>query len=787
MQQAAGLAKEGGAGGDPGGLNPARNAAAVPHLFPARPRMDEKVRVPVGLGRACLFRPPGGDLALPVVLLLIEVRVWSDASGHGFPKTFGGRGRRADAMPMKDKPGSRFASRRQSMGLAFLLFAITLALFWPATGYDFVSLDDQAYVRDNPDVREGFTWPGVKSAFGKMQEGLWIPMLNVAFMLDVEVLGPDPQGFHLVNIALHALNGVLFFVLLRRWTGSLGFACWGALIWALHPLRVESVAWISSRKDVLSGFFFLLCLWAYARSYSEGRRFRGWAWASAGFLALGLMSKSTLMAAPFLLLLLDLWPLNRMQPEWADLRAKLPRLVAEKWMFWLLGLASGALAVGGHAARESLNTGDAWTRLARVPMHLVHYLWKTVWPRGLNVLYGDLDVAGGPVAGALLVLAALTLAAWIARRRRPAFAVGWLWYVVLLLPVSGLVGFGAQSRADRYTYLPAMGLVLLLAQAIPAGGKRRRAGIAAGVASVLAVGLLTARHLPVWTNSGTLFARVLEADPAHFQGAMNRGIWLWEQGETDQAAEIFRQAWTRSTPSRMAAMGDDACRLVLNGRARLAQALLEPILSDPGASALVHGSYGMACLHLGEWSEAIRHLNRSLAMDPQSARFRIQLIRACFESGAEENARAQAALLTEWPGGIIRSAADLFPYYLLLWRDRSRPYAWMYFRRLAESEAENAAVLNDIAWRVATDRRSPAEAIPMAQTFAGRAVDLAAGENAATLDTLAATQAACGEFEQAVATGERAASLAIRQGDSELAGRIEGRLRRYRQGEPYWE
>lgn len=671
--------------------------------------------------------------------------------------------------------------------MALLLFAVTLALYGPAIGYDFVSLDDFAYVRDNPDVMEGFTWPGVKAAFGKMQEGLWIPMLNVAYMLDVEALGPEPRGFHLVNIALHALNGVLFFILLRRWTGSLGFAGWGALIWALHPLRVESVAWISGRKDVLSGFFFLLCLWAYARSFADGRRSRGWAWASAGLLALGLMSKSTLMATPLLLLLLDIWPLKRMRPEGADLRAKLPRLVAEKWMFWLLGLMSGALAVGGHAARESLNTGEAWTRLARVPIHLVHYLWKTVWPSGLNVLYGDLDVAGATVAGAGLVLAAITGAAWFARRRWPAFAVGWLWYVVLLLPVSGLVGFGAQSRADRYTYLPAMGLVLLLAQAMPAGARGRRARIAAGVASILAVGVLTARHLPVWTNSGTLFARVLEADPFHFQGMMNRGIWLWEQGETGPAEETFRQAWSRSTPGRVAAMGDDACRLALNGRARLAQAVLEPIVNAPEASALVHGSYGMACLHEGEWDEAIRHLNRALALDPQSSRFRIQLIRAYFESGEAENARAQAALLTEWPGGNIQSSVDLFPYYLLLWRDRSRPYAWTCFRRLAEREAENAALLNAIAWRVATDRRSPAESIPLALAFAGRAVELAAAEPAAAMDTLAAAQAASGDFEKAVATGERAMALAMRQGDSALAERIEGRLRLYRQGKPHRE
>jgi len=268
---------------------------------------------------------------------------------------------------------------------------------------------------------------------------------------------------------------------------------------------------------------------------------------------------------------------------------------------------------------------------------------------------------------------------------------------------------------------------------------------------------------------------------------MNRGIWLWEHGETALAEEVFRQAWARSTPRRVMAMGDDACRLVLNGRARLAQAVLEPIMNAPEASALVYGSYGMACLHEGEWREAIRHLNQSLAMDPQSSRFRIQLIRAYFEIGEDENARAQAALLTEWPGGTIQSPVDLFPYYLLLWQDRSRPYAWTCFHRLAEREAGNAALLNAIAWRVATDKRSPVEAILGALSFAERAVELAAEEPAAPLDTLAAVQAAYGDFEQAAATEARARDLAIRQGDFALAERIEGRLRLYRQGKPYRE
>ena len=292
-------------------------------------------------------------------------------------------------------------------------------------------------------------------------------------LINEQVMPYEGEDFE--KIMLHALNAALFFLLLRRWTGRHWMACWGALFWACHPLRVESVAWISGRKDVLSGLFFLLCLWAYGRSADGRKGARGWFWAAAGFFALGLMGKATLMAAPFLLLLLDIWPLRRARPGEPRWFARMVRLAAEKWAFWLLSVLAGALGIWGHAAQNALRPADLGTRLWRIPVHAACYLGQTVWPRSLHVLYADLPLAAGMVAGAILLVAGISAGAWWVRRRRPGVGVGWLWYLAMLLPVAGVVGFGAQSRADRYTYLPAMGLVLMAVQGLPTHGKRRRA------------------------------------------------------------------------------------------------------------------------------------------------------------------------------------------------------------------------------------------------------------------------------------------------------------------------
>ena len=497
------------------------------------------------------------------------------------------------------------------------------------------------------------------------------------------------------------------------------------------------------------------------------------------------MGKATLMAAPFVLLLLDIWPLRRARPGEPRWLARMVRLAAEKWAFWLLSVLSGALGIWGHAAQNALRSVDHWTRLWRIPAHAACYLGQTVWPRNLRVLYDDLPMTAGIAAGTLLVLAGISAGAWWVRRRRPGVGIGWLWYLVMLLPVAGAVGFGAQSRADRYTYLPAMGLVLTVVQCLPTNGKGRRAWIAAGIASVAAAGVLTARQLPVWRHSGALMERVLECDSGHFLAHLGRGIWLWEQGDRAAATEYFRRIWAYPDPANAKAVAAEANQMVLRGNAALAQEMLKPALYGAASTPEIHGVYGTACLHAGELDDAIRHLDRALEMDPAAARYRMDLLRALFENGETEKARAQAVRVNEQGGGEIQTAKDLFPFYARCWKEGGMAYAWGYFRWLAERETEDAVLLNNVAWLAATARPAPPESGPIALAFAERAARLTDRQDAQILDTLAAAQAGIGDFRGAAETGREALALAERNGLADLGDEIKARIRAYEAGRPW--
>ncbi len=664
--------------------------------------------------------------------------------------------------------------------LAALVFLSTLALFSPAVGYDFVGLDDEPYVSRNPMTRDGFSAESLKWACTADVVGHWAPLLWMSYMLDGTLYGPGPAGFHFTNILLHAVNAALVFLLLRRWTGAKGAALWGALFWAWHPLRVESVAWITERKDVLSGLFFLLCAGSYVRGVRDRR---GWGWRTglpAFFLGAGLLVKPVLVTVPFVLLLLDAWPLRRLGGGGRVLAAR----VAEKWPFWLLAAGLGAVSwqVNAAAGIPHADMPPLADRLLAVPGNYLVYLRQAVWPGILAALYPRPVFSPAATGVALAVLGGIGAAAWASRRTRPGAAVGGLWFAGMLVPSIGLVWMGTTEGAgDRFTYLPAIGLSLLAVSWLDGHLRGRGLWAAAGAATLLAAAIGTARQLPVWKNSGTLYARVLEVSPFHLQANLNYGIWLQEEGRTEEAQEHYRHAAAHSAkgPETLGAAGYG---WVLEGRAREAKSLLEPALADPRAPALVHGAYGMACLHLGDVSSAVRHLERALERDPADAEFRLELIRAHFEAGEAEEARRQAALLKGWPDGEIRDAADLFPFYVQRWRNGEKKYAWGYFERRVDAAPDSVPLLNNLAWLAATDGASPPEALAAAVEYAERAVRLTEGKSAAAMDTLAAAQAARGDFAGAAETARKAAERAAEEGDGALRENIRSRIRGYEEG-----
>jgi hypothetical protein len=473
----------------------------------------------------------------------------------------------------------------RAASLCLGLMLVTLALYWPARQYDFVQYDDPEYVVENHTVSSGLSWWGLQWAIVDAHAANWHPLTWLSHMLDCQLFGLNAGAHHLVNVLLHCANSALLFLLLRAITGSFWRSAFVAALFAWHPLRVESVAWVSERKDVLSGFFFVLTLWAYTRYAKEAEKNRPLGTAanphpttttpisdhrplSSRFYALalicftlGLLSKPMLVTVPCILLLVDYWPLNRFgfldpgaidTPESGRRRWRLAGpLLREKIPFFLLSLAVGLLTFSAQRGAGTMNSAASEGivfRIGNVLAGYSGYLEKLVWPRDLTVLY--LRPASPPiltvVVGSAILVVFFALAVG-GIRRRPYIAVGGLWFGIILLPVSGLIPVGLQSIADRYTYLPAIGLGLAvawgaadLAAALRFGRTRRVLLGAAATAMLIACAVLTRHQLPYWENTETLMSHALQVDPGNYVAHENLGVYYSKRGQTE-AARAHRQ------------------------------------------------------------------------------------------------------------------------------------------------------------------------------------------------------------------------------------------------------
>jgi protein O-mannosyl-transferase len=407
---------------------------------------------------------------------------------------------------------------------------IVLLCFWPATRNGFVGYDDPEYVVENPHVNAGLSAENLEWAFTAAHSNNWHPLTWISHQLDSQIYGIEPAGHHLTSVLLHALNTALLFLWLRGVTGFAGRSAFVALAFGIHPLRVESVAWVAERKDVLSGTFWMLTLIAYS-AYAKRPGAGRYALVAAS-LAAGLLSKQMLVTVPLLLLLLDWWPLKRAEP-WRRLALeKLPLLglaaIASAAAFWAQGRAVAAV--------EDLPAG---LRLSNAMVSYVRYLWKMIWPMDLAVFY-PFPLAGVPAwqaAGSLVLIGAVSWLAFAARGRRPWLAAGWGWYLLTLLPVIGIVQLGMQSMADRYTYIPMIGLLLAIAWEL--GSWKPAPALA--VVSLIGCAVLTWRQISVWNDGVTLFTHALAVTQNNFVAHNNLGVELDRRGRRDEALEHYRE------------------------------------------------------------------------------------------------------------------------------------------------------------------------------------------------------------------------------------------------------
>jgi tetratricopeptide (TPR) repeat protein len=434
-----------------------------------------------------------------------------------------------------------------ALGLAI----VTLAVYWPALNCEFVNLDDSSYVQFNPNVKEGLTVHGVNWAFSTFYQANWHPLTWLSLQLDATLwknnANLDPRGFHLTNVLLHAANGAILLLLLRSLTGAFWQSLSVAVLFALHPLRVESVAWVTERKDVLSAFFGLLALWAYAH-YARRPTLQRYLVMVVAFV-LSLLAKPMLVTLPCLLLVLDWWPLQRVKvtKDWQWLAVeKLP----------LFGFSFLSSVVTFFAQREGGAVRDLAgfalsLRIENAVISYVTYLSKTFWPLDLAVFYphpayaydGGSGLSFEAVGGAVLVLIVITAAAVRLRTRAPYLMTGWLWYLGTLIPVIGLVQVGLQGYADRYTYLPQIGVLIAICWGVADMARARpRLALATAGGCALACTLLTARQLQFWQNSDALWKHAYTVSGNCPTVLVNLGEVCERAGDNDKAFEYFSRA-----------------------------------------------------------------------------------------------------------------------------------------------------------------------------------------------------------------------------------------------------
>ncbi len=695
---------------------------------------------------------------------------------------------------------------RRALLIGLALGAVALAVYWPVVRHQFINFDDLGYIIQNFHVRAGLTWSSVTWAFTTDYAANWHPLTWLSHCLDCQLFGMNAGGHHLTSALLHALNTGLLFLLLRRLTGATWRSAFVAALFGLHPLHVESVAWVAERKDVLSTFFLLLTIWAYAtyawksqvsslksqdslksqvsslksgngvggipdksgpreleRLETEDWRLETGLWYALALVcfALGLMSKPMLVTLPFVLLLLDYWPLGR-NAEWRmqsaecgqagalvnpfELKIKnlkfkifLP-LLWEKLPFFLLAAVSSLVTFlaqrhsGAVAAVSQVPLGH---RVPNALISYVVYLKKMLWPTDLAIYYPYRDhIPLDQTVGAVLVLIVLSVLAVALVRRRPYLAVGWFWYLGTLVPVIGFVQVGLQSMADRYTYIPSIGVFVAVVWGV-ADWERRRprrrvaeksttpAGtpalpvaalpVAAAVLVLIALALCTRAQLRYWQDSVTLYRRTLAVTPGNPIVHGNLGSALVEQGKLTEAAEQFAEALR-----------------------------LKPQYAE------AESNWGFALALQGKLEEAIAKYRAALALKPDMERTRYTLGQALLMQGKRDEAIAE-----------YRAALEINPDW--------------------------PAPLNDLAWFRATDPDPSKRDGPEAVALAERACRLTGFQQALFVGTLAAAYAEAGRFDEAIQTGQKARQLALAAGQKELADKNRQLLELYRARKAYHE
>lgn len=731
----------------------------------------------------------------------------------------------ADETPEIRGDRSR-AGRGAGLLTSLALVLLTLAAFAPlcGRGYDFVNVDDQDYVTDNPHVLGGLSPANIGWAFTSFHAYNWHPLTWLSLQCDAQFFGATATSFHRTNLAMHIVNVLLLFWALTRLTGALGRSAAVAALFAVHPLHVESVAWIAERKDVLSTTFWMLTLLAYAAYTARPGLLRYLAVVLA--FALGLMAKPMLVTLPFVLLLLDYWPLGRWSRALhlaggAGYHAA-ARLILEKVPLLLLSAASSVMTM--FAQKRIVKSADQFTvpaRLSNAVLAYFVYIRKMVWPANLTIFYPHAHgavplwlVVG--VGGLLLGISVLVI---VLARRHGYLPVGWFWYVGTLIPVIGLVQVGNQAYADRYTYVPLIGLFIAVAWGVAELAERWRwpAAVPGGVAVIVVVAcaVLTTRQVAYWHDSVALWRRATRLMwPVHPIPHFQLGLAYETAGNLDKARDQYEKALAlhpdypgvhnhigkilQEQGDLPGAWTEFQKELQLNPDSFQAQTGLGEILEQANDLDGARRRYAEA-LRLQDDEVTHTNLGRVLRRQGKLAEAHAEFTAALALAPASAEAHNNLGLVLEDEGKM--SAA--LPYYREAVRlDSLKPqyHCNLALALAASGDAEAAraeyrlALLQDptwperfaeSAWAFATDPRVEVRNGRIALHLAKQACQAVAAPPASSLDALAAAQAESGDFRSAVSTAEQAKRAAQSEGERRLAADIDGRMQQYRQHRSY--
>lgn len=629
--------------------------------------------------------------------------------------------------------------------IALLLALTTLVVFLPAGGFGFVNYDDPDYLTDNNFVKNGLNWTDLQWAFTTLHASNWHPLTWLSHMTDCTLFGLNLGAHHFVNVLFHAANTALLFLLLWRLTQKIWPSVFVAALFAWHPLHVESVAWISERKDVLSTFFALLALLSYAE-FAKANRRRDW-WLALLFFALGLLAKPMVVTLPFVMLLLDFWPLRRFNAP------TIQKLIVEKIPFFLLSAALCIVTcLAQRSAMATLEKVALSLRLENSLVAYAGYLLKIFWPAKLAFFYPLTAPSFPVIAAAALFLLAVSFFAWRMRHRFPYLPVGWFWFLGTLVPVIGIVQVGEQAMADRYSYFPAIGIFIMVAfGGCQLADRFKPAKMIFAPAAVLILAgcvLVTEIQLRYWRTDEALFAHALDVTRNNEIAHINLGVVYEKQNRTAEAMGEYRQA-LQLNPRRANNHNNIADLLDKDGQPAAALAEYQAALQLNPDAIEVHLNLGSVLVELLRLDEAAAQFERAAELKPADARPHYEMGRALLKQGRD------AAAIDE-------------------------------FRRALQLDPDNPKIMAFTARVLAADENAAVRDGRAALNLAARANELSGGSQPMAIDALGMACAETGDFTNAQIHAQKVLDLAADAQMTNLAP-MQKRLELYQNRQPWRE